>query len=431
MDADCDKNSNKFSGLYKLSREQRRQRLLTAGCIESVDVEVLQSISSESAQQLADHFVENAIGAMPLPLGVVPGVVVDGIECVVPMVVEETSIVAGCSKMAKWIREQGEITTSIQGDCLIGQIYFSKVSNIHYFIKQIEKNKADLIAAVNRDIAAGLVKRGGGVKDMVVRTLLKNPDEMKAVIHLHVDTCDAMGANIITQACEYLRQPLQLLTNEAVLMCIVSNLTDTQLTRANIKIRQVDPVLGQALEQASIFAELDPYRAATSNKGVMNGIDAVLIATGNDWRAVEAGVHAYAAYPSQYRSVTRWRMKDGDLLGEIEAPIAVGCVGGVTKLHPLAKMALRMMKVDSANRLSRVAAATGLLQNLAAINALVGEGIVRGHMKLHINNLLLAVSVSDAEAIGLRVLLERHLLKYNKVTVSDAEHLLAEMRQGD
>ncbi len=431
MSTETDKKANNLKGLYKLPMVQRREQLQAAGWLQAQDGDALQQLVGEEMHHLADHFVENAIGAMPVPLGVVPGVVIDGIELVVPMAVEETSIIAGCSKMAKWLRESGEITTATKGDCLIGQIYFPQVADIRHFITQVEAEKTHLIDSVNRDIAAGLVKRGGGVKDIVVRTLLEKPGDMSAVVHLHVDTCDAMGANIITQACEYLRKPLELLCGEAVGMCIVSNLTDTQLSKARIVIRDIEPKLGQAIEQASKFAELDPYRAATHNKGVMNGVDAVLIATGNDWRAVEAGMHAYAARSGHYRSMTRWRMQGVHLVGELEAPIATGCVGGVTKLHPLAKMALRMMKIDSAKRLSQVAAAVGLLQNLAAINALVGEGIVRGHMKLHIKNLLLEVETTDAESIALRVLLEQHLIKHNKVTLSDAQHLLETMRQHD
>ncbi len=428
MDTILEKNPQLLNGLYKLTPAQRWQRLVDLGWLTEADKATLSDATSNELHQLADHFIENSIGCLPLPLGVVPGLMVDGQEVVVPMAVEETSIVAGCSKMAKWLRTNGEVTTRIDGDCTIGQIYFPKVNDIMAFISQVESQKQALMACANQDVAEGLVRRGGGVKDITVRTLLEKPGAMKAVVHVMIDTCDAMGANIINQVCEYLRQPLQALTGEDVAMCIVSNLPDTKITKARIVIHDIDPQLGYAIEEASHFAELDPYRAATSNKGVMNGIDAVLIATGNDWRAVEAGVHAYAARSGQYRSITRWRMQGDHLVGELEAPIITGCVGGVTKLHPIAKLALRLMKVKTADQLSRIVAATGLLQNLAAINALVSDGIVKGHMKLHIKNLLLTVDASEAEQIKLQPLLEKHLKLQNKVTMSDAIHLLAQLR---
>ncbi|MDF1759485.1 MAG: hydroxymethylglutaryl-CoA reductase, degradative [Coxiellaceae bacterium] len=428
MDAVVDNKPQLLKGLYKLTPAQRWQRLVEAGWLTAADQTILDQITSDELHQLADHFIENSIGCLPIPLGVVPGLVVDDQEVVVPMAVEETSIVAGCSKMAKWLRESGEVTTRTEGTCAIGQIYFPKVNDIMAFIGQVDSQKQALMACANQDVAEGLVKRGGGVKDITVRTLLEKPGEMKAVVHVMIDTCDAMGANIINQVCEYLRHPLQELTGEDIAMCIVSNLPDTKLTKARIVIHDIDPQLGYAIEEASHFAELDPYRAATSNKGVMNGIDAVLIATGNDWRAVEAGVHAYAARSGQYRSITRWRMQGDHLVGDLEAPIITGCVGGVTKLHPIAKIALKLMKIEHADQLSRIVAAVGLLQNLAAINALVGDGIVKGHMKLHIKNLLLSVDATATEQVSLQPLLEKHLQTHNKVSLSDAIHLLAQLR---
>jgi hydroxymethylglutaryl-CoA reductase len=250
-----------------------------------------------------------------------------------------------------------------------------------------------------------------------------------AVIHLTMNSCDAMGANIINQVLEYLKAPIEELTGEKVTMCILSNLNDQKLTTAQVTINSIDPVLGHKLQEASLFAEMDSYRAATHNKGVMNGIDPVLIATGNDWRAVEAGVHAYAAREGRYQAITRWRYQDGVLTGKLTAPIIVGTIGGVTSLHPTAKMCLRMMNVASANELSQVIAAVGLVQNLGAIKALCTEGIIQGHMKLHIDNLLLAAGANETEMPELKERLQNWLDKHKRISLNNAHDLLAEIRQ--
>jgi hydroxymethylglutaryl-CoA reductase len=274
-----------------------------------------------------------------------------------------------------------------------------------------------------------MVRRGGGVMDLSVRKLPRDDGHDMAVIHLMMDSRDAMGANIINQVLEYLKEPIENLTGEKVTMCILSNLNDQKLTSAKVTIRDIDPILGARLEEASLFAETDPYRAATHNKGVMNGIDPVLIATGNDWRAVEAGVHAYAARSGRYQAITRWRYADNVLTGELEAPIIVGTVGGVTSLHPTAKMCLQMMGIDSANKLSRIIAAVGLVQNLGAIRALCTDGIIQGHMKLHIDNLLLVAGATDGEMPILKERLQNWLTINKRVSLNNACEFLAEMRQ--
>ena len=241
--------------------------------------------------------------------------------------------------------------------------------------------------------------------------------------------CDAMGANIINQVLEYLKIPLENLTGEQVTMCILSNLNDEKITKATVQIHDVEPELGHKLQEASFFAETDPYRAATHNKGVMNGIDPILIATGNDWRAVEAGVHAYAARDGQYKAITKWRYQDGTLTGTIEAPIVVGTVGGVTALHPTANVCLRMMGVQSAEKLSRIIAAVGLVQNLGAIKALSTEGIIQGHMKLHIDNLLMVAGATSEEMPILKERLQNWLKIYKRVSLKNAHELLDELRQ--
>ena len=237
-----------------------------------------------------------------------------------------------------------------------------------------------------------------------------------------------MGANRINQACEYLRKPVETYTKEQVNLCILSNLSDLKISIAKATIYNIDPGLGKRIEEASLFAQIDPDRAVTNNKGVMNGIDAVVIATGNDWRAVEAGIHAYAALSGQYTSITRWEMKDGNLHGLLKAPIHVGTVGGVTRLHRIAKLSLELLGVTNSCELSRIIAAVGLVQNLAALHALVSDGIVKGHMKLHINNLVLAVGAQDHERCQLKQLLFAKLEQTQHVSESDAAYYLSMLR---
>jgi hydroxymethylglutaryl-CoA reductase len=261
-----------------------------------------------------------------------------------------------------------------------------------------------------------------------------------AVIHVLANPVDAMGANIINQVCEFLKQPIEDLTGEKVTMCILSNLVDTKLTKAKIVIEKIDEELASKIEEASLFAELDSYRAATNNKGVLNGIDPILIATGNDWRAVEAGIHAYACQSGQYRSITKWRTEKINsgadlnenssvrLVGEFEAPIVVGTVGGVTNLHPTAKLCMSMLNVKSANELSQVIAAVGLVQNLGALRALTTVGIIEGHMKLHIKNLTLGAGAEEKEIPFVVQRLEEILAIRKRISLSNAIDALKELR---
>lgn len=417
-----------FKGFSKLSREERFKRLLALGALSSEDVSFLKQGGVKEAN-LADKLIENVIGYFQLPLGVATNFNIDGTDYVIPLAVEETSIIAALSKTAKWIRQHGTITTSVEGSCILGQIQLAKVNDYQKLSHIFAENRSYLIKKANEDVAANMVKRGGGVKDLTLRQLKREDGETMAVIHLTMDSCDAMGANIINQVLEYLKEPIEQLTSEHVTMCILSNLNDQKLTSAKVTINNIDPELGQKIQEASLFAELDPYRAATHNKGVMNGIDPVLIATGNDWRAVEAGIHAYASSSGKYQAITRWRYQNEQLIGEITAPIIVGIVGGVTALHPTAKMCLRMMGITSANQLSQVIAAVGLVQNLGALKALCTDGIIQGHMKLHIDNLLLVTDANEKEIPELKIRLQEWLTLYKRVSVNNAYDLLNEMRQ--
>lgn len=417
-----------FCGFSKLSREERFQRLLTLGVITPEDILFLQQGGIKNLN-LADKLIENVIGYFQLPLGVATNFKINGRDYVIPLAVEETSIIAALSKSAKWIRQHGEINTWVHGECILGQIQLAKINDFQRFSRIFNENRLYLIEKANEDVAANMVKRGGGVIDLQLRHLKREDGKDMGVIHLTMNSCDAMGANIINQVLEYLKAPIEHLTGEEVTMCILSNLNDQKLTTAQVIIRHIDPILGYKLQEASLFAEMDPYRAATHNKGVMNGIDPVLIATGNDWRAVEAGIHAYAARTGQYQAITRWRYQDGILTGKLTAPIIVGTVGGVTSLHPTAKMCLRMMDITSANQLSQVIAAVGLVQNLGAIKALCTDGIIQGHMKLHIDNLLLVAGADENEMPVLKERLQEWLYINKRVSLNNAHDLLAEIRQ--
>ncbi|MBA3537417.1 MAG: hydroxymethylglutaryl-CoA reductase, degradative [Tatlockia sp.] len=417
-----------FQGFSKLAREERFERLVAMGALTAEDIDYLRAGAVQDTV-LADKLIENVIGYFQLPLGVATNFFIDGKNYVIPLAVEETSIIAALSKTAKWIRQQGEITTRVDGECIIGQIQLAKVVNWERFAAIFHENKQFLIEKANEDVAFNMVKRGGGVVDLQLRRLARDDGGDMAVIHLTMNSCDAMGANIINQVLEYLKAPIEKLTDEQVTMCILSNLNDQKLTTAIVTIDDVDPVLGERLQEASLFAETDPYRAATHNKGVMNGIDPVLIATGNDWRAVEAGVHAYASRNGIYQAITGWRYQNKVLRGQLTAPIIVGTVGGVTALHPTAKLCLRMMGIESANQLSRIIAAVGLVQNLGAMKALCTEGIIQGHMKLHIDNLLLVAGATDSEIPVLKERLQSWLNTNKRVSLNNAYELLTELRQ--
>lgn len=417
-----------FQGFSKLSREERFQRLVALGAMTQEDIQFLKQGGIKDLH-LADKLIENVIGYFQLPLGVATHFNIDKEDYVIPLAVEETSIIAALSKSAKWIKQHGEITTSIQGDCILGQIQLAKVHDFPKFSQIITENKASLIKMANEDVAFSMVKRGGGVVDLALRQMPREDGKIMSVIHLTMNSCDAMGANIINQVLEHLKAPIEKLTGEKVTMCILSNLNDQKLTTAKVTLHGIDPALGHKLQEASLFAEMDPYRAATHNKGVMNGIDPVLIATGNDWRAVEAGMHAYASRTGQYRAITQWRYQNGTLTGELTAPIVVGIIGGVTSLHPTAKLCLKMMNITSANHLSRIIAAVGLVQNLGAIKALCTEGIIQGHMKLHIDNLLLVAGANEREVPMLKERLQQWLDLNKRVSLNNAHDLLAEIRQ--
>jgi len=413
---------------HKLTRTDRLARVKEFCGLSDDDLRVL---SGERALSLdvAEYLIENVVGYFPIPLGVATNFSIDGRDVLIPMAVEETSIVAAASSTAKWVRREGSIRTYVKGNLIIGQVQLPNVRNLAHAKRALHESRGTLIDLANACLP-GLVARGGGVRDIAIREIDRGDGHGGRMLVLHVlcDPCDAMGANLINQVCEALKPRVEQLTDERVGLCILSNLVDGKLAVAEVTVRNVDPVLGHGIEEAALFAKADPYRATTHNKGVLNGIDPILIATGNDWRAVEAGIHAYASRSGKYQPVTEWKMENGDLIGRFEAPIAVGTVGGVTRVHPSAKVALKMMKIEHAEDLARICAAVGLVQNLGALKALSTVGIVRGHMQLHAANLAIAAG-ADAHEIGpVRQRLTEVLERQKKINLSDARQILEALR---
>lgn len=433
-----------FEGFSKLNRKDRLQKLLDFGALDKKGLQFLEKSEAFFSSHLLDTFIENGVGYFQMPMGVVPHLMMDGRSYVVPMVVEETSVVAAASKMAKWIKEEGEIQTQVLGRRGLGQIQIGRLKGREsLFFEILMKKKPHLIEEVNQKVVPGLFRRGGGMKDLKLRFFDRPGKGKMAVIDVFVDCVDAMGANSINQVCEFLRAPVEKLTSERVSMCILSNLSDQRLVRAEISLPYLERALVEKIEEASLFALKDPYRASTHNKGIMNAIDAILIATGNDWRAVEAGVHAYAALGGSfqredkkgesgsygYSPVAVWRGSKKGLKGCFEAPLSLGVVGGMTALHPMAALSLRILKVQTSDELARVCAAMGLVQNLGALMALTTSGIVRGHMKLHIRNLILSSGATKEEVPSMQEKLEKMLAEKNTVSLRHAVQALEELRK--
>jgi hydroxymethylglutaryl-CoA reductase len=420
-------SSSLVEGLHRLSREERVRRV-SEFCGLTRDEALILSGVQPTPPEMAEHWIENVLGYYSIPMGVATHFVVDGRELIIPMAVEETSIIAAASATAKWVKQDGSITTYTKGNLIIGQIQLPSVANVPFARKALHSSRDELMGLGNQ-VIPGLVARGGGIRDIAIRELQReDATGTMLVLHILCDPCDAMGANLINQVCEVLKPRIEEITHEKVGLCILSNLVDTKLAVAEVVIRNIEPDLGRGIVEATQFAKTDPYRATTHNKGVLNGIDPILIATGNDWRAVEAGVHAYAARSGQYQPVTDWWMDGSDLRGRIEVPMAVGVVGGVTRTHPTAKIALKMMKVEHAEDLARICAAVGLVQNLAALKALSTVGIVKGHMALHAANLAIAAGAEVHEVAEVRARLADALQVEKTISRTRSRQILAALR---
>jgi len=392
--------SSRLQGFYRLPLAERRRLVaeslgLTADQLTAIDPGAL-------ALDVADGMIENVIGTYALPFAVAVNFVVDGADVFVPMVVEEASVVAAASNAARMARPAG-FTTTVSPPLTIGQIQVTNVRDVVAGAAAL-RAAADELLADARQLVPRLTERGGGPRAFEVRTLATSgPDGGVLVAHLHVDCRDAMGANLVNTLCEALADRVALLAGGRAGLRILSNLADGRTVRVRCSI--ADAMLAAegasgkdvraAIAAASRFAELDPYRAATHNKGIMNGVDAVLLATGQDWRAVEAGAHAYAALGDGYKPLAVWKERDGGLDGELVMPLAVGTVGGALHVHPSARLALAIADIGGrADRLAAIAGAAGLATNLAALKALATEGIQRGHMALHARGLARAAGAT-------------------------------------
>lgn len=407
---------------YKKSRTERIEALRLAGVLSDVDYDRLKMDSLELSDEVADRMIENVVAKYELPFGIAMNFVVDGEELLVPMVTEEPSVVAASSNAGKMIGASGGFQTEMETRLLIGQIVLKNVPDMTEAANLVQEKEVEMIELANA-AHPSILKYGGGARKVTAR-IIEADEEYESpaffIVHLMVDTGEAMGANIVNTMVEALASYLEELTGGESLMNILSNYSTESLVTATCSI---DPKylatktmpgedVRDRIVEATQFATVDPHRAVTHNKGIMNGIDSVLVATGNDWRAVEAGVHAYASRSGQYRSLTRWtKGTDGNLHGELTIPLSVGSVGGTLSIHPTAQFAYRLLKEPNAKKLSRILACVGLAQNLAAVRALVTDGIQKGHMGL------------QARALAVRVGATGDLIEYVAERLQEAKHI--------
>jgi hydroxymethylglutaryl-CoA reductase len=392
--------TSRISGFYNMSIDERRLKLVDGSALTP---EQLTPFSTGGlTADAADHMIENVIGLYSLPLGIALNFMVNGRDVLIPMTLEEPSVVAGASFMAKLARAGGGFTATSTDPLMIGQMQLINVANLEEAKFKLYEHKAELIAEAD-SIDPILKKFGGGARDLEVRTIESSPIGSFLVIHLIYDVRDAMGANAVNTACERLAPKIETITGGKVHLRILSNLADRRIARSRCSIPMKELAFGDfsgeevrdGIIAAYAFAAVDPYRAATHNKGIMNGVDSVVIATGNDWRAIEAGAHAYAARSGRYTSLSTWnKVADGNLVGTLEMPMAVGIVGGATKVHPAAQAAVKLMGVKTSNELAEIIVSVGLAQNMAALRALATEGIQRGHMSLHARQVAIAAGAS-------------------------------------
>ncbi|MCP4417505.1 MAG: hydroxymethylglutaryl-CoA reductase, degradative [Chloroflexi bacterium] len=393
--------TSRLPGFYKKSLLERVQIVSEWAGLENGDTAML--IGQGLANEQADKMIENTLGTFALPLGIAVNFLINGRDYLIPMAVEEPSVLAAVSNAAKKIRAGGGFHTSATDPVMIGQIQVLDIPDMDAAINAISAHNDELLETANCCDRI-IVKLGGGARKIETRPFPNTPVGPMLIVHLHFDTRDAMGANAINTSLEALAPRIAELTNGRTSLRILSNLADqrTATARCTIPADQLATTdlagteVAKLIEEANAFAVVDPYRAATHNKGIMNGIDAVCIATGNDWRAVEAGAHAYAAQNGRYSALTDWHVdENGDLYGEITLPMAVGMVGGATKVHPTARVAMKILDVQSAPELAQVITAVGLAQNLAAIKALATVGIQKGHMALHARQVAMAAGAPE------------------------------------
>lgn len=417
--------SSSVSGLYKLTPKERLKFVKEFAELTNEECALLQNTGSLPLD-LADRMIENIIGAIPMPLGIAVNFLINKRDYLIPMAIEETSVVAAASYAAKMAREGGGFYTSSTPPIMIGQIQVVGVKDPYAARMRVIRAKEEILKKANEQDPV-LVSVGGGAKDLDAKVINTTQGQM-LITELHVDCRDAMGANAVNTMAEAVAPMIERLTDGRVYLRIISNLATKRLARAWCTVPK-ETVGGEevvdGIVNACAFAAADPYRAATHNKGILNGIIAVIIATCNDHRAIEAGAHAYATRNGHYTTLSTWeKNENGDLVGSIELPMAVGLIGGAVRTHPIAKIALKILGVKTANEFAEVLAAVGLAQNLGALRALAHEGIQRGHMSLHARNIAIAAGATG-ELID--VVAEK-MVEERKIRMDRAKELIEQYR---
>jgi len=415
-----------ISGFYKLSRSERIAKVADFAALAPEQKKQLAS-DAPLGFEVAGRMAENALGLHAIPFCVATNFLVNKREVLVPMATEEPSVVAAASNGAKLCRDTGGFFAVADAPIMVGQVQVVGLKDASKAVRELNSKKADIIKAAE-PFAAGIAKYGGGIRAFSARTLPTERGEM-AIAEFDVDVRDSMGANTINTILEGVAPKIEEISGGKVRLRILSNLAVKRLVRAKAVWKR-DTIGAEAVDgvlDGWAFADVDIYRACTHNKGIMNGIDAVAVATGNDWRAVEAGAHAFAASGGRYRSLTRFKkLPNGDLEGEIELPMAVGIVGGATRSLPSAQAALAILGVKTSQELACIIASVGLAQNFAALRALSGEGIQRGHMELHAKNLAIAAGASGEEADRIAIL----MISENDISAKKAAELLSDAKKG-
>ncbi|MCD6147541.1 MAG: hydroxymethylglutaryl-CoA reductase, degradative [Thermoplasmata archaeon] len=412
--------TSRIPGFYKLTVKERVKKVKEFAGLNDEEESILLSMDGLD-EKTADRMIENVIGSMQLPLGVATNFLINGKDYLVPMAIEETSVVAAASNAAKMARVKGGFKAHASEPIMIGQIQILDAKE--NAVEELNKHKEEVLELANAQDKI-LVSLGGGAKDMEVRKL---SDDMLCV-HLFVDVRDAMGANAVNTMAEACAPLIEKISGGRALLRIISNLADHRMVEATAVFDR-DTIGGNKVVEDIIhayeFASLDPYRAATHNKGIMNGIDAVAIATGNDWRAIEAGAHTYASL-NGYKPLTTWEKNgDGDLVGKIKLPMAAGTIGGITKVHPMARISLKILGVKSSRELAEVIASVGLAQNFAAMHALATKGIQDGHMRLHAKNIAVMAGAQGDEIDKVAEIMASE----GKIRMDRAKEILDEIRK--
>ncbi len=428
-------DDSRLKGFYKLNVDERRELI---GKIAKLDADTLNSLASGGglSDQTADNMIENVIGTMSLPIGIAANFLIDDMQYVIPYVVEEASVVAAASNMAKRCHNKGGFRTDCDDSIMIAQIQILDLNDVQSAIERIEENKQFLIDKCN-SLPSVIIRLGGGCKDLELRSIESDSGEM-LIVHLIIDCLDAMGANAVNTMAETIAPSLEKITGGRTHLRILSNLAVYRMARAeawftpeelsNDGDKESGNQIIRGIIEAYEMAKYDQYRAVTHNKGIMNGISAVAVACGQDWRAVEASAHAWASMNGEYSSMTTWKIDgDGSLHGRIAIPLAVGIVGGITNVHPVAKANLEILGVSSAKELAGVMACAGLAQNLGALRALTTNGIQKGHMRLHLKNLAVALGAKADELETLENLL---IESGERITSEVVERTITRIRNG-